>query len=253
MTNDTFYDFESDLLAELRAIDHRTASARVHRRPALRTFVPWAGLGGAVAAATAVTLTLVGGSAGSFAGWTAAASAATVPQTASASAICGLNPDNVILSQVRGSYTVVMTQSGGVTTACLANSAQLAVVSTQQLASGGTLMTMTGNASGALDTWSGETLGTDPAAPNAVTGHMDVAGEGPLTVVDGQAPAGATAMTVVCSDGTNVEATVENGEFFAWWPGATNPTTAVVTAASGTTDLPFVIPPSVLGSATPSA
>jgi hypothetical protein len=252
MTNDTMYDFESDLLAELRSIDRSAAPSRVRRRPAVRAIVPWAAVGGAFATAGAVTLTLLGGSAGSFPGWTASAGAATVPEVTSASAVCGLNPRNVILSQARGTYTVVMAKSGGVTTACLADTSQLAIVSTQQLSGGATTMTMSGDSSGGLDTWSASTLGDQADGALSVTGHMTVAGEGPLTVVEGLAPAGATAMSVVRSDGTTVEATVEGGEFFAWWPGSANPVSAAVTTASGTASQPFVTPPSALENGSPA-
>jgi hypothetical protein len=247
MTDHPMYDFESDLLTELRAVGRSAANSRVHRRRAVRAVFPWACVGGALATAGAVTLTLVGGTPGSFPGWTAAAGAATVTEVSSTSAVCGLDPTSVILSQARGTYTVVMAKTGDVTTACLADSQQLAIVSTQQLSSGGTLMSMGGNASGALDTWNSATLGeetAETAGPLNVTGHMTVVGEGPLTVVDGQAPHGATAMTVVRSDGTSVEATVENGEFFAWWPGSTDAVSATVTATSVTASQPFVTSPS---------
>ena len=52
MTNDTLYNFESDLLAELRSIDQSAAHARAHRRHAARVIVPWAALGGALATAS---------------------------------------------------------------------------------------------------------------------------------------------------------------------------------------------------------
>jgi hypothetical protein len=162
-------------------------------------------------------------------------------------------PEQRDLSQVRGSYAVVMAQSGGVMTTCLVDSAELAVVTTQQLPAGATTMTMDGNSSGGLDSWSGATLGGDADGPLIVTGHMDIAGEGPLTVVDGQAPARATALTVVRSDGTAVEATVENGEFFAWWPGSAEAATAKVTTASGAADERFVVPPTALGNAAPTS
>jgi hypothetical protein len=59
------------------------------------------------------------------------------------------------------------------------------------------------------------------------------------TFVEGHAGAGVTAATLVLSDGSHVQTTLQNGWLVAWWPGAAQLTSAQVTTASGTTTQPL--------------
>jgi hypothetical protein len=60
--------------------------------------------------------------------------------------------------------------------------------------------------------------------------------------------AGATAVTLGLSDGTNVQATVADGSFIAWWPGSANATSAAVTGSAGTTTQQLSFAPASPGS-----
>jgi hypothetical protein len=64
-------------------------------------------------------------------------------------------------------------------------------------------------------------------------GMRDSAGNA-LTLIDGPTGAGVTAVTIELSDGSSVQATVTDGWYQAWWPGAVTATNAEVTTASGT-------------------
>ena len=57
--------------------------------------------------------------------------------------------------------------------------------------------------------------------------------------VEGHAGAGVTAATLVLSDGSQVQTTIQNGWLVAWWPGSASVTSAQVTTASGTTTQRF--------------
>jgi hypothetical protein len=71
--------------------------------------------------------------------------------------------------------------------------------------------------------------------------HLTTTGDGPYTLIDGRVANGVTGVTLVRDDGQDVVATVADGWFVAWWPGASSAaTSAQVTNASGTTAEPFV-------------
>ena len=53
--------------------------------------------------------------------------------------------------------------------------------------------------------------------------------------VEGHAGDGVTAATLILSDGSQVQTTIQNGWLVAWWPGSAAVTSAQVTTASGTT------------------
>ncbi len=53
--------------------------------------------------------------------------------------------------------------------------------------------------------------------------------------VEGRAGSGVTAATLVLSDDARVQATIQNGWFVAWWPGAHTAHSALVRTALGTT------------------
>ncbi len=55
---------------------------------------------------------------------------------------------------------------------------------------------------------------------------------------DGHAGDGVSAVTLILDDGTNVQATVANGWFVAWWPSAQNVKSAELTTPAGTTTQP---------------
>jgi hypothetical protein len=62
--------------------------------------------------------------------------------------------------------------------------------------------------------------------------------------VEGHAGAGVTAATLILSDGSRVQTTIQNGWLVAWWPGPAAVTSARVSTASGTTAQHFDSQPS---------
>jgi hypothetical protein len=84
------------------------------------------------------------------------------------------------------------------------------------------------------------TVGGPPAGKivssfEAHTAHAQDA----YSFVEGHAGAGVTAATLVLSDGSHVQTTLQNGWLVAWWPGSADVTSAEVTTASGTTTQHF--------------
>ncbi len=73
------------------------------------------------------------------------------------------------------------------------------------------------------------------SAPSRHTAH----GSDAYSFVEGHAGAGVTAATLILSDGSQVQTTVQNGWLVAWWPGSAAVTSAEVTTASGTTTQHF--------------
>ena len=73
-----------------------------------------------------------------------------------------------------------------------------------------------------------------------------------LTMVDGPVGAGVTAVNITRSDGSSVQATVKNGWYLAWWPGAERAVTAQVTSTSGTSTQSFPTAPQQAAPACPA-
>jgi hypothetical protein len=86
-----------------------------------------------------------------------------------------------------------------------------------------------------LSTRSG-TIGGTPAGRIVASfeAHTEHAGDA-YSFVEGHAGDGVTAATLVLSDGSQVQTTIQNGWLVAWWPGSAAVTSARVTTASGTT------------------
>lgn len=59
-------------------------------------------------------------------------------------------------------------------------------------------------------------------------------GEEPYSYVNGQTGAGVTAVTLDLESGEQIQASVENGWFLAWWPGSARASEAAVSTANGT-------------------
>jgi RNA polymerase sigma-70 factor (ECF subfamily) len=64
-----------------------------------------------------------------------------------------------------------------------------------------------------------------------------------LSFNDGRVGAHVTAVTLVLTDGSRVQATVANGWFAAWWPGGQAAQTAEITTTAGTATQQLVPPP----------
>ena len=65
--------------------------------------------------------------------------------------------------------------------------------------------------------------------------QLSASGGQRYTFVQGQVATDANAVTLVLSNGSDVQATVKDGSLVAWWPGNANATSAQLTGAAGTT------------------
>ena len=74
-----------------------------------------------------------------------------------------------------------------------------------------------------------------PAWWSALTGRQRAASAGTEQNLVGLAGRDVRSVTLVFDRGVTVNATVENGWYFAWWPGAARPDTIKVTTNAGTT------------------
>jgi hypothetical protein len=203
---------DPDSIARLCAIDYHPRRHRLGKLPAIGAL----GAGGAAAAVTA--LVTLGSSAGpAFAGWQPAPTIPGPGQLAQAAQACGRDLGSPVLSDSRGPYTASIYANSTTSDLCLK-----------------------GNG---VSVSSSSTLDSVVSPP---TGHIQIGGGGTrdsagdaLTLVDGRAGAGVTAVKVERSDGSSVEATVVNGWYLAWWPGTVAATNAQVTTASGTDTVAF--------------
>ncbi|HEY6526159.1 MAG TPA: hypothetical protein VIY10_20405 [Solirubrobacteraceae bacterium] len=243
---------ESELRSALRArADELPAAAgarvRAHEyRPRTRDLRPPVAAGvltTAAAAAAAVLLIDLGPQASSaFAGWSATPTRASAAQVAGATTDCSsrlhdfstgsakamrtagikdlptISEMSPVLTDTRGPFTFVI-YSG-------ANGANGTCISGPDFTS---LSTRSGN--GAAPPSAGKIV----ASFEAHTAHAGDA----YSFVEGHTGAGVTAATLVLSDGSHVQTTVQNGWLVAWWPGSAQVTSALVATASGTTTQAF--------------
>jgi hypothetical protein len=64
----------------------------------------------------------------------------------------------------------------------------------------------------------------------------------PFTIAQGPAAPDASTVMLALDNGSNVQATVVNSSFLAWWPSASRPTSVTVTSLSGTRTEPLSYP-----------
>jgi hypothetical protein len=259
---------ESELRSALRARADdlpAAASARVRARdyrPRTRDLRPPMAAGvlvTAAAAAAAVLLVDLGPSTSeAFAGWTAVPTHASAAQVSSATGDCRSRlaqmpgraipaakmkalPDvstlRPVLTDTRGPFTfVVFTGTGNASAWCISGPN---FTSSSMRSTGGA---------------------TAPPAGQILAyfqEHTARAGDA-YSFVEGRAGAGVTAAALVLSDGSKVQATIQDGWLVAWWPGSAQLVSAQVTTATGTSTQTFdtrstnQCPPPPAGSTTPS-
>ena len=253
---------EDDLRAALAARADEVpagAATRVrthHYGPRTRTLRPPVAVGGvAVAAATGVAVWLFALSSQTstaFAGWTATPTTAAPGQVSTAESTCesrvaalpsgppsgaqkppalglaGLQP---VLTDTRGSFTwVILANSDASAYASCISGPSLSTVSATSLAPSPS----TGSDA---STSSSSTPPSVPAGQVALSSSSQAStpnGDS-YSFAEGRVGSGVTDATLVLSDGTHIQATVQNGWFAAWWPGDQTLSSALVTTASGTT------------------
>ncbi|HEX4011942.1 MAG TPA: hypothetical protein VHX62_18110 [Solirubrobacteraceae bacterium] len=220
----------SDVSARVRARDYRP------RTRSLRPPVAAGALLTAAAATAAVLLIDLGPRAPTaFAGWSPKPTAAGADQISSAEAGCrqqlssgaaaavrhqfphALPPSMlglpVVLTDVRGPFTFVVLADAQRSATCI---------------SGPQFTSVAGSASS-------QPAAPLPAGQIAVTqlAHTSRAGNA-YSFAEGRTGSGVTAATLNLSDGSHVQATVQNGWFVAWWPSGAGVSSAAVTAGAGT-------------------
>ena len=210
-----------------------------------------AAIAGAGAATAAVLVAFTGaGASNAFAGWTATPTVPTSGETANALAACtsrlassgaprsggpahGWQP---VLTDTRGPFTAMILQSAGASATCL--SGPLFTTTEANAASGGASEHVLSNGTaspGAPPAVSIMGLGGSSSGPieHATQSRLSTAGGQPYTFVQGQVADGVTSLTLVRSDGSNVQATIADGSFLAWWPGTAEATSAQMASSSG--------------------
>jgi hypothetical protein len=224
-------------------------------RPRTRTLGPPVAVGGvAAAAATGVAVWLFALSpqtSTAFAGWTATPGAAAPGQVTTAESTCesrvaalpsapphggqkppalglaGLQP---VLNDTRGPFTwVILADSDASRYASCISGPSLNTVSADSSVS---------PATGPGANGSGSSSGLSAPAGQvrlASSSHTSTPDGASYSFAEGRVGSGVTDAALVLSDGTHVEATLQNGWFAAWWPGDSTLSSALVTTASGTT------------------
>lgn len=247
----------TDTDMRLRAIDYRPRTGRLSLRLTVGT------LGGVAATAgTVISVIVLGGSQPAFAGWSAApapASASTA-QTTTADSTCqtqlaaspglvGSAPGgswNPVTTDVRGPFTVAIFQNGGSTATCFVGPSITVVDRSNSdggAVSGSSSVSRTGSAGGASSTSimvGGTELGD---ILHMSVAHLNSTNDGSYTLVEGQLQADVTGVTLVRSDGSDVQASIGGGWFVAWWPGNEDLASGAITTPSGVTNEPLNLRP----------
>ena len=218
-----------------RRFESTTVPQRQSRRRLPRTtatgrrlrLARWATVG--AAAVAAVVAVLVVGTTGrgptsAFAGWSASPTAPASGQLQAAEAACGqrspaLSSLTPTVADTRGPFSLLLYAVNNASSVCVTG-----------LPTG----TLIGETSGG-GTANATAVAADAIEPAAGQLGVMVADGQAFRFLTGQAGANVTGVTLALDDGSNVQATVANGWFAAWWPGTQGVPSAEVTTASGTT------------------
>jgi hypothetical protein len=219
----------------LRAFDYRSRTTRRRRL--------WAatGTGGTALTGGVVAAILMLSSGASVAeGWTAVPSAPSAAAVAAATAACNWAHDQSgppvltgtpVLTEGRGSYTAAIYVDGQAAHICISSGQHTA-----------TSLAMT---SLFFDAAPGPDQLGDPAGfgggAAGFPGSANSGTPGSERNVSGLAGSDVSAVTFDFADGSTVEATVQNGWYFAWWPGDSWPTSVQVTTSSATLTSPMSV------------
>jgi hypothetical protein len=226
----------------------RVRRRRVSRRLA---FSGIGALAAAGAAAAAIVVVFSGAHASNaFAGWTPTPTRPASGQTANALAQCTSRLANSangqptvpaggwqpVLTDTRGPFTAMILQSGGATATCLTGPSFTTTLANATQGGASQHIMSSGSASpGQPPTISVMGLGHPSSGPisQATQQQATIDGGQPYTFLQGQVQAGVTAVTLILSDNSRVQATVADGSLVAWWPGNTHPTSARATSKTG--------------------
>ena len=245
-------ELSSDRIAARRNHLVREITTPHHQPISRRLAVRGVGALASVGAATAVALVAFGGTgaANAFAGWSATPTTPASGETAAALTQCtsrlasrgqsGIPAASwqSVVTDTRGPFTAMILDSDSVTATCLSGPSFTTTQASN--AQGGGMVLNPGSAPPAASV-----IGLAGPGPisHATDSQLTPSGGQPLTFLQGQVAADVTGITVVLSDGSNVQATVADGNFVAWWPGTATATSAQLASASGTTTQQFAVRP----------
>jgi hypothetical protein len=223
---------ESDLRAALNERAARVPAASIARltthdyRPRVRSLRPPVAIGALASAAgtagaVAVVISLSAGASNAFAGWTAKPTAPARGQLAAASADCQTQSPvaglPLKLTDTRGPFTFSIYADDSASATCI-NGPSFSAVGASQ-------------ASAPIDVPAGHIL--------LSSSHHTYRSGAAYSFADGRAGDGVTGVTLALDDGSEVQATVDNGWYVAWWPSAQAVKSADITTAVGTTTQTF--------------
>jgi hypothetical protein len=203
-------------IARLTHLDYHPRTRRLRPPVAIGALATAAGTAGAVA----VVISLSAGASNAFAGWTPTPTRPAPDQLAAASADCQTQSPvaglPLKLADTRGPFTFAVYADANSSATCIKGPSFTSVSSN--------------TTSAPIDVPAGHIFLSSSHATNS---------GGAYSFADGRTGAGVNAVTLVLDDGTNVQATVANGWFVAWWPGASSVKSADITTPAGTTNQTF--------------
>ncbi len=213
------------VVREQRAV--RSVRAMRSTRNAPSTRPRRALVGAAAAGALAVTAGLALpwiGHDDAYASWTPVPSVLTGPALSSAETACGNDPTltTTVLAEQRGAFTFTLRTDTDQVMDCLVDEDSTGGSSTSDLESLRAPADQQALVATYFTTW------------NPDNGHA--------TAIYGPAGSAVTAVTITRSNGYEIQATVSNGWWAAWWPGDTDPDATLTTHhADGTSSEPISI------------
>ncbi len=227
---------ESDLREALRARAAQAPAAaavrltRLDYRPRTRRVRPPVAIGAlASAAAAAGTLAAIislgAGASSAFAGWSAKPTKAAPGQLAAASSACQRSQstvagDPLAIADTRGPFTFSVYANSESTISCIQGPSFVALSQSQ----------------------SSSPVNVPADQVQLASMHRSDRGNRAFGFAYGRTGSGVSAVTLVLDDGTQVQATVANGWFIAWWPGSHVLRSADLTTPSGSSTQKFDLP-----------
>jgi hypothetical protein len=219
----TLHERAADVTPEtIQRVAQAQYHPRTHRwttkRPALKALTGSAAL---AAGGIGTAIALLGGASPAFAGWSATPTAPAQGQLQQALQACQsrapVNGLPLVLSDTRGPFTFAIYADSASSTICT---------------TGPNFQSAQGSSSSQPVTVPADQLQlTQDRGTNAQ--------DDTYAFADGRAGSDVTGATLNLSDGTQVQATVQNGWFVAWWPGDASVTSATLTTSSGTSTQTF--------------
>ncbi|MHB8691076.1 MAG: hypothetical protein ACYDHH_07495 [Solirubrobacteraceae bacterium] len=212
-------DITQGTIGRVVSVDYQPRTRRF-TRPALTALTG----GTALAGATGAAIALLGSAAPAFAGWSPTPTAPTPGELQQAMADCQsqlpFKDLPLQLSDTRGPFTFAIYANAQTSNICITGPSFTSV--------------------------SGVTAPGPVTVPadqlELTTDHATVRDGSAFSFSDGRAGNNVTGATLTLDDGSQVQATVQNGWFVAWWPGSSEVASATLTTTDGTKTQTFRAP-----------